>query len=99
MINAANNDNRILTCSYITAVMLLIANSMHTPRHEHELTDRKLVDTGLRTLSAMVQESDSGTLRHFQDACIELDRGAKWRGSVAITTTSNRDSSFEFPLI
>ncbi|RMZ83010.1 hypothetical protein DV737_g1768, partial [Chaetothyriales sp. CBS 132003] len=56
----------ITGCSYMTAMMLLTANSMLKPQHDKFALDKQLVDAGMRLLDRMVEETGSEPLRYIE---------------------------------
>jgi hypothetical protein len=80
----------------MTAMMLLTANIMHRPQHENSAFDSQLVNTGVRTLDKMVEETGSEALQQFRDTCTELDQAAQLRRDPASMTAFNRNLSIQF---
>jgi hypothetical protein len=56
----------------MTAMVLLVANSMHKPRHSNVFLDNHLVEGGLQTVGRMVKETESELLRSYHTTCTEL---------------------------
>ncbi|KAF2735183.1 hypothetical protein EJ04DRAFT_491964 [Polyplosphaeria fusca] len=88
-------DLLVLTtgCSYMTAMVLLTANSMHKPRHGDLFLDSHLVDIGLQTIDKMVKETESETLQSFQATCTELHQRTQQRCAEAAIMANNLDFS------
>ncbi|RVX74936.1 hypothetical protein B0A52_01213 [Exophiala mesophila] len=64
-------------CSYMTAMLLLIANTMHNPRHELAADDDPLVQAALVQLDRIVDETKVDRLRSFHDICLDLHQHAQ----------------------
>lgn len=60
----------------MTAMMLLIANSMHKPQHDKLFSDTQLIKHSLQTLDQMVEETQSVGLRSLRETCVELNKDA-----------------------
>ena len=95
-----NNTNqeysgiRMTGCSYMTAMVLLTANSMHRPRHGDLSLDRYLVESGLRTVDRLVKEiGNNGTLQSFRMTCTELHQRTQERCAEAAITVKTVGSS------
>jgi hypothetical protein len=56
----------------MTAMVLLAANTMHTPQHSNLALDSQLIEVGLQTLETMVQKTGNEMLKSFQATCAEL---------------------------
>jgi hypothetical protein len=67
----------------MTAMMLLVANSMHKPRHDNLFLDNHLVENGLQIVNKMVKETDSELLRSFQITCSELHQRTQEKCALA----------------
>ncbi|KFX92710.1 hypothetical protein O988_07158 [Pseudogymnoascus sp. VKM F-3808] len=72
-------DFWVAGCSYMTAMVLLTANSMFKPNHGDLSLDRYLVETGLQTVGTMMKETESERLQSFQTTCIELHQRTQER--------------------
>lgn len=68
----------------MTAMMLLVANSMHKPRHGKLFMDNDLVENGLQTVDKMVKETKSELLRSFQVTCTELHQCTQEKCALAV---------------
>lgn len=77
----------------MTAMVLLTANSMHTPQHNDLALDSQLVQVGLQTLDTMVQETGNEMLKSFQATCAELHQHTQRRCVEAAIMTNNADYS------
>lgn len=60
-------------------MVILTANSMHTPQHNNLALDSQLIEVGLQTVDKMVQETGSEMLKSFQDTCAELHQHTQRR--------------------
>ncbi|PTB42725.1 hypothetical protein M441DRAFT_57394 [Trichoderma asperellum CBS 433.97] len=83
-------------CSYMTAMVLLTANSMHRPQHNKLALDSQLIEVGLQTLEKMVQETGSEMLKSFQATCAELYQHTQRRCDEAAIIANNVDYSSVF---
>ncbi|KAH8799847.1 fungal-specific transcription factor domain-containing protein [Xylogone sp. PMI_703] len=82
-------------CSYMTAMLLLTANSMHRPEHSNVSLDSNLVETGLQTVDKMARETESEMLQSFQATCTELHQRTQQRcAEAAIMANSVNCSSY-----
>ncbi len=63
----------------MTAMVLLIANSMHRPNHGDLSLDSQLVEIGLQTVDKMAKETESEMLQTFQATCTELHQRTQQR--------------------
>ena len=61
----------------MTAMLLLIANTMHNPRHELAADDDPLVQAALVQLDRIVDETKVDRLRSFHDICLDLHQHAQ----------------------
>ena len=94
--NEQSYCNRATGCSYITAMVLLTANSMHRPTHGDLSLDSHLVETGLQTIDKMVKETKNKMLQSFQATCTELHQRMQQRRAEAVIIASNIDCSSRF---
>ncbi|KAF1849108.1 uncharacterized protein K460DRAFT_278392 [Cucurbitaria berberidis CBS 394.84] len=78
-------------CTYMTAMVLLIANSMHRPKHSDSSLDRQLVDFGLQTVDRMVKETENETIRSCQATFAELHQLMQKRCAESAITANNVD--------
>jgi hypothetical protein len=83
----------MIGCSYITAMVLLAANSMHRPKHGNLALDSHLVEIGLQTIDKMVKETRNKMLQSFQDTCTELHQRMQERCVEAIIRANNVNCS------
>ncbi|KIX06946.1 uncharacterized protein Z518_04922 [Rhinocladiella mackenziei CBS 650.93] len=81
-------------CTYMTAMILLTANSMHRPRHEKISFDSQLVASGLQTIDTMVEEMESEALRSFRGTCAELNQEVQRRSRGEATMKANHRDFF-----
>lgn len=63
----------------MTAMVILTANSMHTPQHNHLILDIQLIEAGLQVVDKMVQETGSEMLKSFEATCAELHQHTQRR--------------------
>lgn len=77
----------------MTAMVLLIANSMHRPKHSDLSLDSHLVEIGLQTVDSMVKETGSDMLRSFQATCTELHQRMQQRCAEAAVMANQVGSS------
>jgi hypothetical protein len=68
----------------MTAMVLLTANSMHTPTHDDFFFDSHLVETGLEIIKDIMKETESETLRSFQAVCTELHQRMQQKCAEAV---------------
>ncbi|KFY17596.1 hypothetical protein V492_00538 [Pseudogymnoascus sp. VKM F-4246] len=80
-------------CSYMTAMVLLTANSLHKPNHNELFLDSHLVEAGLQTIGIMVKETENEKLQSFQATCIELHQRAQQRCAEAAIMANSVDRS------
>jgi hypothetical protein len=80
-------------CSYMTAMVLLTANSMHRPKHGDLFLDSHLVEIGLQTIDKMVKETENEWLQSFQATCTELHQHAQQRCAEAAIMANDADCS------
>jgi len=80
----------------MTAMLLLTANSMHSPKHGDLFLDNHLVEIGLQTVDRMAKETGEGMLQSFQATCTELHQRAQQRCAEAAITANNVDWSSGF---
>lgn len=72
----------------MTAMMLLIANTMHRPDHGYYSLDSQLIDVGMKTVDRMADGRRNDVLEVFRVTFVELRRDA-WRRHKAATTMVN----------
>jgi len=77
----------------MTSLVLLMANSMHKPKHGDFSLDIYLVETGLQTIGQLVKGTEYEMLQSFQVTLIELHRLTQQRQAKAAVMTSNVDGS------
>ena len=75
----------------MTAMMLLIANTMHRPDHSHYLLDSQLIDVGMKTVDRMADGSRNDALEAFRVTFVELRRDAWHRHRAAATIVNSSD--------
>ncbi|KAH7120847.1 fungal-specific transcription factor domain-containing protein [Dendryphion nanum] len=80
-------------CSYMTAMVLLTANSMHRPKHGDLSLDNHLVEIGLRTINTMAKDTENEILQSFQATCTELHQRTQQRCAEAAIMASNADGT------
>ncbi|OAL50018.1 hypothetical protein IQ07DRAFT_567597 [Pyrenochaeta sp. DS3sAY3a] len=78
-------------CSYMTAMLLLTANSLHRPEYRGLALDIHLVEIGLQTVDRFVKETGDGRLLSFQATCTELHQRAQQRRAEAAIVADNAD--------
>ncbi|EHK44580.1 hypothetical protein TRIATDRAFT_224048 [Trichoderma atroviride IMI 206040] len=66
-------------CTYMTAMVILTANSMHKPQHNNLALDSQLIEVGLQTVDQMVQETGNEMLKSFRATCAELHQHTQRR--------------------
>ncbi|KAF2715925.1 hypothetical protein K431DRAFT_316901 [Polychaeton citri CBS 116435] len=86
----------ILCCSYITAMVLLTASSMHRLRLDNFSLDEQLVSEGLQVLDGIAQETQSDELRSFHETCAALHRKVQQKRSEAISMANTQDLFYHF---
>lgn len=95
--NKANEQlyrNRVTGCSYMTAMVLLTAYSIHRPKHRDLSLDSHLVEIGLRTIDKMAKETEKNEmLKSFQATCTELHQRTQQRCAEASIMIDNVDCS------
>jgi hypothetical protein len=82
--------NRTVGCSYMTAMVLLVANSMQSPRHDDLPLDNHLVVVGLQTVDRIANETGNKAIQSFQRTCTELhQRTQQMCAEAAIVAANN----------
>ncbi|KAF2865225.1 hypothetical protein BDV95DRAFT_632430 [Massariosphaeria phaeospora] len=78
-------------CAHMTAMLLLTFNSMQRPQHDQLSLDNGLVDTGLKMLDQVAEETRSEIIRSFRKNCTEMHRYAQQRRAEASLMASSLD--------
>lgn len=79
------NKNRLISCPYITSMVLLLANNLYYLQHDKVQTDIKLIDSALLWLNERVRENQSEAAQALHETCVEAIRTVKRRLTEAIT--------------
>jgi hypothetical protein len=77
----------------MTALMLLTFNGLQNPHNEKLSSDNNLVDTGLRMLDRIVEDTQSEVVCSFRDACGTLNQESRRRRAEASVMASSFDLS------
>lgn len=80
----------------MTSVVLLIANSMHRPKHGDLSLDSHLVENGLQSMSEMIKETENEALQSFLATCTEMHQSMQQRCAAAAMIANGVVSSL-FP--
>lgn len=73
----------------MTAMMLLITNTLHRPDNDFYPFDSQLVDVGMKSVDSMLDESGHEAFKHFRATFAELRQDA-WRRRTAAMTVLDR---------
>ncbi|KAJ5675943.1 fungal-specific transcription factor domain-containing protein [Penicillium macrosclerotiorum] len=84
--NTIIDGNRMTSCPYTTAIVLLTANTLYNSRHYKIQHDIELVDSALLWLKEAVRENPSEEAQALQETCVEAARTVKQRLAEGITT-------------
>ncbi|KAH8880998.1 hypothetical protein GQ53DRAFT_889235 [Thozetella sp. PMI_491] len=77
------------SCSYITAMGLLIANDLGNPEHSETRSDSQLVDAALVWLNERISEGQKDDVRVLRDVCVEAVREVRRKRAEAIAMDNN----------
>ncbi|KJK65732.1 fungal transcription factor regulatory middle homology region [Aspergillus parasiticus SU-1] len=80
------DNNRMTSCPYTTALVLLTANTLGNPSHNNIQLDIKLIDSALLWLNEAMRESQSDEARALRDTCVEAVRTVKQKLAGDFTT-------------
>lgn len=80
------DSNRMSSCPYTTAMVLLTANALYNSRHDKIQLDIELIDSALLWLNEAVRENQSEEAQALWETCVEAIRTVKQK--LAGTTTS-----------
>lgn len=61
-------------CTYISALLCLLANSMHNPVHETVESDKVQIDIALKFVDEFCLQTDLEPVRKLRDICRELQK-------------------------
>jgi hypothetical protein len=67
----------------MTAMLLLTFNILQRPYHDQAFFDDELVDSGLRMLEKVAEETQSEIVRSFRETCTGLHLDAQQRRAEA----------------
>lgn len=56
----------------MTAMMLLVANNLHRPKHSNTSLDNHLVQVGLARVDEILREVEDPGIQSFRTSCTEL---------------------------
>ncbi|KAK0113974.1 hypothetical protein ONS95_014217 [Cadophora gregata] len=84
------------SCSYLTAMVILIANDLCSLEHSEMYRDSQLVDTALFWLSDLIAKNERQDIRVLQDVCFKAVGEVRRRRTHAMPVNPNNflDSSF-----
>jgi hypothetical protein len=77
----------------MTALMLLTFNGLQNPHNDSLSSDNNLVDSGLRRLDRIVEETQSEVVSSFRDACATLSQASRQRRAEASAVSNSFDLS------
>lgn len=80
------NSDRMTTCPYTTAMVLLTANTLYNSRHDKIPLDIELIDSALLWLNESMRERQSEDAQALRETCIEAVRTVKQKLAESITT-------------
>ena len=80
------NSNRMASCPYTTALVLLTANTLYNPSHDKVRLDIELMDSALLWLNEAMRENQSEEAQALRDTCVEAVRTVKQKLAGDITT-------------
>lgn len=83
------DSNRMTSCPYTTAMVLLTANSLYNPRHDMIKLDMELIDSALIWLTEAMHENQSVEVRTLWETCVEIVRTVKQKLAEGITSPFN----------
>jgi hypothetical protein len=75
----------------MTAVVLLIANSMHRPNHRELFLDTHLVENSLRAFNKVLKDTENEVLHSFLATCTELHQRTQRRCAEAAIMDNSVD--------
>ena len=77
----------------MTAMMMLTFNNMQNDHHDKLLLDDQLVDTGLRILEQILEDTQSDIIRSFHDTCLKMHRECRQKRAERLGTVNDLDIS------
>ncbi|KAK9323870.1 fungal-specific transcription factor domain-protein [Lipomyces orientalis] len=77
----------MVSCPYVSAMVLLMANNLSNLRHDHIQLDSLLVDAALLWLNEVSNEIQKEEVQVLQNVCAEIVREVRRRRTEAITIT------------
>lgn len=80
------DNNRMTSCPYTTALVLLTANTLGNPSHNNTQLDVELIDSALLWLNEAMRESQSDEARALRETCVEAVRTVKQKLAGDFTT-------------
>jgi hypothetical protein len=80
----------------MTAMLLLMVNSMQGSQHDKLSLDNELINAGLQSLDKVLEETQSEVVRTFRDAFTKLNGAAQRRHAEATMMANSLDLSIYF---
>lgn len=81
---------RIVSCPYVSSLMILVTNNLHNLQHHQIQLDSQLVEKGLRWLTNGARETEREDVRILRDICADIVREVQRRRTVSISTVQTR---------
>lgn len=81
---------RIVSCPYVSSMMILVTNNLHNLLHHRIQLDSRLVDKGLQWLKAGAEETQREDVRILRDICVDIVQRVEHKRAVSISITQSR---------
>ncbi|KAL7952461.1 fungal-specific transcription factor domain-containing protein [Trichoderma compactum] len=80
----------IVSCPYVSSMMILVTNNLHNLRHRRIQLDGRLVDKGLEWLKAGAEETQREDVRILRDICVDIVQRVEHKRAASISITQSR---------
>ncbi|GAB1208212.1 hypothetical protein APSETT445_006953 [Aspergillus pseudonomiae] len=91
------NSNRMTSCPYTTAMVLLTANTLYNSWHDKIQLDIELIDSALLWLNDAMKENQSKEAQALRETCVEAVQTVKQKLAEGITTSSSNRWLLNYP--
>ncbi|KAJ3546382.1 hypothetical protein NM208_g2025 [Fusarium decemcellulare] len=85
----------MVSCTYLSAMVLLTVNNLHNVQHDKIQIDSQLVDVALLWLNNVPEEVQSEQVWVLRDVCAEAIRQVRWKHAEAIGLVSGNHLPLE----